>query len=99
MLNFSDQYLEFEGPQPGGGDTPGHQVDGQILADIARAELVLPTFTVHTNPPRRVPSDVNLPVWVWVNYNGARSPTDTATVPTPAGDRKSTRLNSSHVEI
>jgi hypothetical protein len=85
MLNFSDQYLEFEAPQGGGGDTPGHQVDGQILADIARAELVLPQFTVHTNPPRRVPSDVNLPVWVWVTYNGARSPTDTATVPTPAG--------------
>src|SRR5262245_46057103 len=84
MLNFSDQYLEFEAPQ-GGGDTPGHQVDGQILADIARADLVLPKFTVHTNPPPRVPSDVNLPVWVWVTYNGARSPTDTATVPTPAG--------------
>jgi len=85
-LNLSDQYLEFEGPQPGGGDTPGHQVDGHILADIARAELVLPTFTVRTNPPRRVPSDVNLPMWVWVTYPGnRRTATDTATVPTPAG--------------
>jgi hypothetical protein len=85
MLNFSDQYLEFEGPQRGGGDTPGHTVDGHILADIARAELVLPTVTVHTNPAAPTPSDVNLPVWVWATYNGARSPTDTATVPTPAG--------------
>jgi hypothetical protein len=85
MLNFSAQYLEFEAPQHGGGDTPGHPVDGNILADLARAELVLPTFTVHISPAAPTPSDVNLPVWVWLTYNGARSPTDTATVPTPAG--------------
>jgi hypothetical protein len=85
MLNFSDRYLEFEAPQHGGGDTPGHQIDGNILADLARAELVLPTFRVFTNPAAGTPSDVNLPVWAWVAYNGARSPADTATVPTPGG--------------
>jgi hypothetical protein len=85
MLNFSDQYLEFEAPQRGGADTPGHTIDGHILADLARAELVLPTFKVFTSPTVGVPSDVNLPVWVWVAYNGARSPSDTATVPTPGG--------------
>jgi hypothetical protein len=84
-LNFSDQYLEFEAPQRGGADTPGHTIDGHILADLARAELVLPTFRVFTSPTAGVPSDVNLPVWVWVAYNGTRSPADTATVPTPGG--------------
>jgi len=84
-LNFSAQYLQFQAPQHGGGDTPGHPIDGNILADLARAELVLPTFTVHTNPAAPTPSDVNLPVWVWLTYNGARSPADTATVPTPGG--------------
>jgi hypothetical protein len=85
MLNFSDQYLEFEAPQRGGADTPGHTIDGHILADLARAELVLPTFRVYTSPARGVPSDVNLPVWVWLAYNGPPSPADTATVPTPGG--------------
>ena len=86
MLNFSAQYLEFEAPQNGGGDTPGHQIDGNILADIARAELVLPSFTVVLNPKPPTPSDVNLPIWVSANWNGARrNPTDIATVRTPAG--------------
>ena len=84
-LNFSAQYLQFEAPQHGGPDTPGHTIDGHILADLARAELVLPTFKVSTSPARGVPSDVNLPVWVWVAYNGTRTPADTATVPTPGG--------------
>jgi hypothetical protein len=84
-LNFADQYLEYQAPQTGGGDGPGHTIDGQILADLARAALALPAITVHTNPLAGTPSDVNLPVWVWVAYHGPRSPTDTATVPTPAG--------------
>ena len=85
MLNLSAQYLEFLPPQHGGGDTPGHPIDGQILADLARAELRLPAITVHTSPPVGRPSDVNLPVWVSVAYAGPMAPTDTASVPTPAG--------------
>jgi len=84
-LNLSAQYLQFQAPQHGGPDTPGHTIDGHILADLARAELLLPTFKVFTSPATGVPSDVNLPVWVWVHYNGPPSPADTATVPTPAG--------------
>jgi hypothetical protein len=84
-LNFSAQYLEYLPPQTGGGDTPGHTIDGQILADLARAALTLPGISVHTNPAAGTPSDVNLPVWVWVTYNGPRSPADTASVPLPGG--------------
>ena len=85
-LNFSAQYLEFQAPQRGGPDTPGHPVDGHILADLARAELVLPAFTISTSPGHGVPSDVNLPVWVSVTYPGGRTAADTATEQTPAGD-------------
>lgn len=89
-LNLSAQYLQYQAPQTGGGDTSGHTIDGRILADIARAALALPGITVRTNPAHGTPSDVNLPVWVWVIYNGARSPSDTATVPTPAGQLSAT---------
>ena len=85
-LNFSAQYLQFEAPQNGGPDTPGHTIDGHILADLARAELQLPTFRVFTSPAKGVPSDVNLPVWVSVNYPGGPTAADTATVQTPAGE-------------
>ena len=84
-LNLSAQYLQYQAPQTGGGDTSGHTIDGRILADIARAALALPGITVRTNPAHGTPSDVNLPVWVWVTYNGPRSPADTASVPLPGG--------------
>ena len=85
-LNFSAQYLEFQALQRGGRDTPGHPIDGHILADLARAELVLPAFTISTSPGHGVPSDVNLPVWVSVNYPGGPTAGDTAAVQTPAGE-------------
>ena len=85
MLNWSAQYLEYQLPQQGGPDTPGHPIDGRILADLARAELALPAIKVFTNPAAGKPSDVNLPVWVWVNYAGPQQPTDTASVPLPDG--------------
>jgi len=84
-LNWSAQYLEYQFPQRGGPDTPGHPIDGRILADLARAELALPAIKVFTNPAAGKPSDVNLPVWVWVNYAGPEQPTDTASVPLPDG--------------
>jgi hypothetical protein len=89
-LNLADQYLEYEAPQTGGPDTPGHTVDGAILADMARAALTLPAITVRTNPKHGTRSDVNLPVWVWVTYGGQRSPSDTATVPIPGGTLSAT---------
>jgi hypothetical protein len=84
-LNWSAQYLEYQFPQKGGPDTPGHPIDGRILADLARAELALPAIKVFTSPAAGKPSDVNLPVWVWVDYAGPRQPTDTASVPLPDG--------------
>ena len=84
-LNWSAQYLDYQFPQRGGPDTPGHPIDGRILADLARAELALPAIKVFTNPAAGQPSDVNLPVWVWVNYAGPEQPTDTASVPLPDG--------------
>jgi len=71
-LNWSAQYLEYQFPQKGGPDTPGHPIDGRILADLARAELALPAIKVFTSPAAGKPSDVNLPVWVWVSYAGPR---------------------------
>jgi enoyl reductase len=44
-------------PPPPGGITP------EMLAEIVRANLVLPEFKVGVNPPVR--SVVNLPTWVW----------------------------------
>jgi hypothetical protein len=85
MLNFSAQYLQYLFPQKGGPATPGHPIDGQILAGLARAELALPSLTVHTSPAVGRPSEVNLPVWVWVTYNGPERPSDTASVPLPGG--------------
>jgi hypothetical protein len=82
-LNWSAQYLEYQFAQRGGPDTPGHPLDGRILADLARAELALPAIQVRTNPARGKPSDVNLPVWVWVQYAGRRQPADTASVRLP----------------
>ncbi len=99
MLNFSAQYLEYLGPQRGGGDTPGHTIDGHILADLARAVLALPTFRVDTNPAPGTPSDVNLPVWVWVLYNGPRSPADTASVPLPGGGTLSATVTTSQPRV
>ena len=98
-LNFSAQYLEYLPPQTGGGDIPGHTVDGHILADLARAELVLPGINVHTNPAAGTPSDVNLPVWVWVTYNGPRSPADTASVPLPGGGVLSATVTTSQPRV
>jgi hypothetical protein len=83
MLNFSAQYLEYLPPQTGGPAAPGHPIDGHILADLARAELALPSINVQTSPAAGRPSEVNLPVWVWVTYNGAERPSDTASVPLP----------------
>ena len=85
MLNFSAQYLEYLPPQTGGPAAPGHPIDGHILADLARAELALPTISVGTSPAAGTPSEVNLPVWVWVTYHGAQRPTDSASVPLPNG--------------
>jgi len=82
-LNWSAQYLKYQFPQRGGPDTPGHPIDGHILADLARAELALPGISIVTNPAADKPSDVNLPVWVAVNYAGRKQPTDTARVPLP----------------
>ena len=84
-LNLSAQYLDYLSPQRGGPDTPGHPLDGRILADLARAELALPAIRVRTSPARGKPSDVNLPVWVWVHYAGRRQPADTAWVRLPDG--------------
>lgn len=96
MLNSSAQYLKFLPPQNGGGPaTPGGPIDGRILADLARAELVLPTFNIVTNPAKGTKSDVNLPVWVGVTYNGAQSPTDTASVPLPSGGTLSATVTTS----
>jgi enoyl reductase len=44
-------------PPPPGGITP------EMLAEIVRANLVLPEFKIGVNPPVR--SVVNLPTWVW----------------------------------
>ncbi len=95
MLNFSAQYLEYLAPQRGGPATPGHPIDGSILADLARAELTLPGIRVYTNPAAGTPSDVNLPVWVWVTYTGPESPTDTASVPLPGGGTLSATVTTS----
>jgi hypothetical protein len=85
MLNFSAQYLQYLPKQTGGPAAPGHPIDGRILAGLARAELALPALKVFTNPAVGKPSDVNLPVWVWVSYAGPDQPTDTASVPLPDG--------------
>ncbi|HEV2376253.1 MAG TPA: hypothetical protein VGS19_29295 [Streptosporangiaceae bacterium] len=37
-------------------------------------------MTVHTNPAVGRPSDVNLPVWVWMTYQGPMAPQDRAAV-------------------
>lgn len=84
-LGLNNGFLEFTPPAaPAHGDNPG-TIDGQILADLARAALALPHIVIHTSPGRSHPSEVNLPLWVWVTYQGPRSPTDTASVPVPGG--------------
>jgi hypothetical protein len=95
MLDFSAQYLEYLFPQTGGPATPGHPIDGQILAALARAELALPQVKIFTNPVAGRPSDVNLPVWVGVGYAGPERPTDTATVPLPGGGALSATVTTS----
>jgi hypothetical protein len=85
MLDFSAQYLEYLPPRTGGPATPGHPIDGQILAGLARAELALPAVRIVTNPAVGRPSDVNLPIWAGVRYVGPQRPTDTASVPLPGG--------------
>jgi hypothetical protein len=45
------------------------------------------------------PSDVNLPVWVWVTYNGSRSPADTASVPLPGGGVLSATVTTSQPRV
>ena len=99
MLNLRAQYLEYLMPQRGGPATPGHPIDGQILADLARAELALPAIKIFTNPAAGKPSDVNLPVWVWVDYAGPRQPTDTASVPLPDGTTLSATVTTSPPQV
>lgn len=95
MLNFSAQYLEYLFPQNGGPATPGHPIDGRILAALARAELALPRIRIFTNPAVGKPSDVNLPVWVGAGYAGPQRPTDTASVPLPGGGALSATVTTS----
>jgi len=99
MLDFSAQYLEYLPPQTGGPATPGHPIDGQILAALARAELALPAIRVFTNPAAGKPSDVNLPLWVWVGYAGPQRPTDTASVPLPGGGALSATVTTSPPQV
>lgn len=99
MLNFSDQYLEYLFPQNGGPATPGHPIDPQILADLARAELRLPAVKIFTNPAVGRPGDVNLPVWVGVRYAGPERPTDTASVPLPGGGALSATVATSPPQV
>jgi hypothetical protein len=99
MLDWSAQYLEYLMPQRGGPATPGHPIDGHILADLARAELALPAIRVFTSPAAGKPSDVNLPVWVWVNYAGPRQPADTASVPLPDGTTLSATVTTTPPEV
>jgi len=60
-------------PVPAGGITP------QMLAEIVRANLVLPEFEVGVNPPVR--SVVNLPTWVWAQDVPAEPLWATASLP------------------
>lgn len=99
MLNFSAQYLEYLFPRSGGPATPGHPIDGRILAALARAELALPTVQIFTNPAVGKPSDVNLPVWVWVRYRGAERPADTASVPLPGGGTLSATVTTTPPQV
>ena len=99
MLNFSAQYLEYLPPQTGGPATPGHPIDGRILAALARAELALPAIKVFTNPAVGKPGDVNLPLWVWVGYAGPQRPTDTASVPLPGGGTLSATVITSPPQV
>ena len=99
MLNFSAQYLEYLPPQAGGPAAPGHPIDGRILAALARAELALPAIKVFTNPAVGKPGDVNLPLWVWVGYAGPERPTDTASVPLPAGGVLSATVTTSAPQV
>jgi hypothetical protein len=99
MLNLSAQYLEYLPPQRGGPATPGHPIDGQILADLARAELALPAIKIFTNPAAGKPSDVNLPIWVGAGYAGPERPTDTASVPLPDGTTLSATVTTSPPQV
>jgi hypothetical protein len=98
-LDWNAQYLDYQLPQNGGPDTPGHPIDGRILADLARAELALPAIKVFTSPAAGKPSDVNLPVWVWVDYAGPRQPTDTASVPLPDGTTLSATVTTTRPKV
>jgi hypothetical protein len=60
-------------PLPPGAITP------QMLAEIVRANLVLPEFEVEVNPPAR--SVVNLPTWVWADGLPAGPLSATASLP------------------
>jgi hypothetical protein len=95
-LGLNNGFLDYTPPAvPAHGDNPG-TIDGKILADLARAALALPGIAVHTNPMAPVhPSDVNLPLWVWVTYRGARNPSDTASVPLPGGGALSATVRTS----
>jgi hypothetical protein len=86
-LGLNNGFLDFATPQ---GATPPGGITPQRLRFLARAALILPKIRIHTNPPRRMPSDVNLPVWVWVTYTGPRQPWASASVQTPNGQLSAT---------
>lgn len=99
-LNLNGTYLDFQAPSRDGTDSPGHTMDGAILADLARAALSLPTITVRTSPSAPGhPSDVNLPTWVWVSYHGPMRPHDVAWVPLPGGGVLSASVRASRPRV
>jgi enoyl reductase len=67
------QWVPAGDPPPPGGITP------QLLAEIVRANMVLPGLTVAVNPPTR--SVVNLPTWVWAEDAPTRPLSVTASIP------------------
>jgi hypothetical protein len=95
---LNNTFLEFAPPTTAGSDTPGHTIDPQILADLARAALRLPTINIFTSPPT-TRSYVNLPDWVWVTYNGAMQPQSTASVPLPGGGALSVTVRTSRPTV
>lgn len=89
-LGLNNGFLQLTPPgTPEHGGNPG-TIDGQILADMARAALVLPPIRVYTSPAAGHPTEVNLPVWVWVDYPGGRTASDSASVPVPGGQLTAT---------
>jgi len=100
-LGLNNGFLNFT--PPGNPDTGGQgEIDGRTLAYLARAALALPAINIHTSPDvLRHPSEVNLPVYVWVNYAGAMRPSDRASVPMPGGALTATvyTLKGPHLQV